>query len=129
LIEGLKILKTVEDINLIKNNLDDSYSELLCDLFSLVGLKRLDLSHNNFNKSSAKKIKNNLRISCMSAHNKSGILVCCYNEGVMCVWDIEKILQAIINNNKFVHEFEKYSPEMRYVALSRSTKLEYINVV
>jgi hypothetical protein len=34
-----------------------------------------------------------------------------------------------INGPYTIHEFEKYSPEMRYVALSRSTKLEYINVV
>jgi ATP-dependent exoDNAse (exonuclease V) alpha subunit len=34
-----------------------------------------------------------------------------------------------INGPYTIHEFEKYSPEMRYVALSRSTKLEYINVI
>jgi WD40 repeat protein len=62
-----------------------------------------------------KKIKNNLKISCMTAHNKSGILVCGYNEGVICVWDIEKILHAIIINNKFVHEFERYILFLEYV--------------
>ena len=34
-----------------------------------------------------------------------------------------------INGPYTLHEFERYSPEMRYVALSRATKLEYINVV
>ena len=34
-----------------------------------------------------------------------------------------------INQPYTIHEFERFTPEMRYVALSRATKLEYINVV
>lgn len=62
-VEGLKIFKSVEDINLRKNNLDDSYAEQICELFNIEGLKRIDLSYNHFHKGAAKKFTNAVKNS------------------------------------------------------------------
>lgn len=61
-----------------------------------------------------KKVKNSLQHTCMAAHNRSGILVCGFNEGLICVWDLEKILDAVIMNDKFIFEFEKYLLFLEY---------------
>lgn len=61
--DGIKILKSVEDINLKKNNLDESYCDTICDLFIIENLKRIDLSFNNFTKNSAKKLAQAIKSS------------------------------------------------------------------
>lgn len=54
--EGMKILKSVEAINLSYNNLNDSYIDVICDLFAIDNLTRIDISHNLLTKSSIKKL-------------------------------------------------------------------------
>jgi hypothetical protein len=60
-VDSMKALKTVEWLDLRNNNLDDSYSQLIIDLLGIDTLKRIDISHNNFNKVAAKKIANILK--------------------------------------------------------------------
>ena len=55
LVDGIKILKSVEVLNLKNNKMDDSFSDLICDIFTIDSIKRLDLSFNNFTKLSGKK--------------------------------------------------------------------------
>jgi len=59
--EGMKILKSVEDINLRNNNIDDNFADSVCELFNLENLKRIDISYNNLTILSAKKIINALK--------------------------------------------------------------------
>jgi hypothetical protein len=62
-VEGIKILKSVQDLNLRNNNLDDSYSDVICELFSVENLKRINLSYNSLTKSTAKKLTNVIKNS------------------------------------------------------------------
>ena len=55
LVDGVKILKSVEVLNLKNNKMDDSFSDLVSDIFTIDSIKRLDLSFNNFSKVSGKK--------------------------------------------------------------------------
>ena len=48
LLDGLRILKSVEVVNLRNNKLDDSYIEYINEFFNIEGLKRIDISFNNF---------------------------------------------------------------------------------
>jgi Ran GTPase-activating protein (RanGAP) involved in mRNA processing and transport len=73
-IDGMKILKSVESINLKYNNMDDSYVDLVCELFNIENLKRIDLSFNNFTKFAAKKI-----INCLKNINKLEFFDVSYN--------------------------------------------------
>ncbi len=52
--------------------------------------------------------KNKLQLSSQVAHNFYGILVCGFNEGIMCVWDLDKILKGCLEQKKFLHEFENF---------------------
>jgi hypothetical protein len=61
-----------------------------------------------------KKVKNNLQQSCMAVHKTPGILICGYNEGLICVWDIRRILDIVIKNDKFLYDFEKYILFLEY---------------
>ncbi len=60
-VEGLKIYKSCEDVNLTHNNLDDSYADLVCELLSLEGMRRINISHNNFGKPSSRKFATAMR--------------------------------------------------------------------
>jgi hypothetical protein len=62
-VEGIKILKSVQDLNLKNNNLDDNYSDIICELFSIESLKRINLSNNNLTKLTAKKLTNSIKNS------------------------------------------------------------------
>ena len=56
LLDGLRILKSVEVVNLRNNKLDDSYIEYINEFFNIEGLKRIDISFNNFQKNAGKKL-------------------------------------------------------------------------
>ncbi len=60
-LEGLKIIRSVEVLNLRKNNIDDTYIDSICELFNIETIKRIDLSYNNLTKSSNKKLLPNLK--------------------------------------------------------------------
>lgn len=55
MVDGIKILKSVEVLNLKNNKMDDSYMDIICDIFTIDSIKRLDLSFNNFSKVAGKK--------------------------------------------------------------------------
>lgn len=48
-------------------------------------------------------------------NSKSGLLVCGYSDGIMCVWNMEEILDDSILKRKFIHEFDKYVLFLDYV--------------
>lgn len=54
--EGLKVLKSVEVLDLSNNDLDDSFTAEILDLLSNDALKRINLKHNNLGKIAGKKI-------------------------------------------------------------------------
>lgn len=54
--EGLKVLKSVEVLDLSNNDLDDSFTAEILDLISNDVLKRINLKHNNLGKLAGKKI-------------------------------------------------------------------------
>lgn len=60
-VDGLKVLRTVEWLDLRNNNMDDTYTHLIIELLGIDTLKRIDISHNNFNKIAAKKIANSIK--------------------------------------------------------------------
>jgi Ran GTPase-activating protein (RanGAP) involved in mRNA processing and transport len=60
---GMKVLKSVEWIDLRFNKLDDSYSNVLGELLGIDTLKRVDLAHNSLNKVAVKKPVNILKIA------------------------------------------------------------------
>jgi Ran GTPase-activating protein (RanGAP) involved in mRNA processing and transport len=62
-VNGMKVLKSVEWIDLRYNHLDDSYSNIICEMLSIDSLKRIDLAHNNLNKVAMKKIINVLKVA------------------------------------------------------------------
>ncbi len=61
LVDGIKILKSVEVLNLKNNKMDDSYSDLICDILTIDSIKRIDISFNNFSKSSGKKFAGTIK--------------------------------------------------------------------
>jgi Ran GTPase-activating protein (RanGAP) involved in mRNA processing and transport len=60
-IDGMKVLKSVEWIDLRYNKLDDSFSNVICEMLGIDTLKRVDISHNCLNKVATKKILNVLK--------------------------------------------------------------------
>jgi hypothetical protein len=62
-VDGMKVLKSVEWIDLRYNKLDDSYSNVLGELFGIDTLKRVDLAHNSLNKVAVKKLINILKVA------------------------------------------------------------------
>jgi len=44
-----------------------------------------------------------------------GLLVCGYNEGLLCVWDFNKILHNIIDQKRFLCNFEQYLIFLEYI--------------
>ncbi len=54
--DTMKIFKTLMSIDLSRNNLDDSYSDLLVEIFNFPNIKKVNLSFNLLTKVSTKKI-------------------------------------------------------------------------
>ena len=55
-LDGLKALRSVEEINLSHNGLGDNFIDVISDYLMLKGLYRIDLSFNNLTKASVKKL-------------------------------------------------------------------------
>jgi len=55
-IDGFKVLRSVEEINLSHNGLGDDCIDVICDFLMLKGLTKLNLSFNKLTKSSVKKL-------------------------------------------------------------------------
>ena len=53
--DGLKILKSVEDINISHNNLSDNYIDYIIELLVIPNLVKINLSHNNLTLACIKK--------------------------------------------------------------------------
>ena len=53
--DGLKILKSVEDINISHNNLSDNYIDYIIELLVVPNLVKINLSHNNLTLACIKK--------------------------------------------------------------------------
>lgn len=55
-LDGLKALRSVEEVNLSHNNLGDNFIDVISDYLMLKGLYRINLSYNNLTKASVKKL-------------------------------------------------------------------------
>ena len=55
-LDGLKALRSVEEINLSHNGLGDNFIDIISDYLMLKGLYRINLSYNNLTKASVKKL-------------------------------------------------------------------------
>ena len=55
-IDGFKVLRSVEEVNLSHNGLGDDCIDVICDFLMLKGLTKLNLSFNKLTKSSVKKL-------------------------------------------------------------------------
>jgi len=55
-LDGLKALRSVEEINLSHNGLGDNFIDVISDYLMLKGLYRINLSYNNLTKASVKKL-------------------------------------------------------------------------
>ena len=55
-LDGLKVLRSVEEINLSHNDLGDEFIDVISDYLMLKGLYRVDLSFNKLTKASVKKL-------------------------------------------------------------------------
>ena len=64
-----------------------------------------------------KNLKKNKQIqqSSVAVNNKMEILVCGYNDGLICVWDIKRIFDDSIKNKKFISDFSSYVLFLEYV--------------
>ncbi len=60
-IEGLKIIKSVEEINLSHNDLDDTFIHVILEFILTPGLKRINLNHNKFSKVIMKLLSNAIK--------------------------------------------------------------------
>ena len=60
-IEGLKIIKCVEEINLSHNDLDDTFIHVTLEFILTPGVKRINLSHNKFTKVIMKPLANTIK--------------------------------------------------------------------
>ena len=60
-IEGLKILKSVQILILSHNDLNDSYIDLIIDFLLLPGLSQIDLSYNKLTPACIKKLNNTIK--------------------------------------------------------------------
>lgn len=55
-IDGLKLMKSVETINLSHNNMNDMFLDCICEFFFIPNLNKIDLSFNNFSRNCTKKL-------------------------------------------------------------------------
>ena len=49
------------------------------------------------------------------AVNSNGILLCGYYDGITCIWDLNKILNTVIVQKRFLYDFEKYIVFLEFV--------------
>ena len=75
---------------------------------------KFNLDKNIFEKKNFKKHKQ-IQQSSVAVSNKSEILVCGYNDGLICVWDIKRIFDDTIKNKKFILDFSSYVLFLEYV--------------
>jgi WD40 repeat protein len=61
-----------------------------------------------------KKVKSGLQLTCM-AIGEPGILLCGFNEGVVCIWDLKRILDLTVKEKKFLIDFDKYLIFLEFV--------------
>jgi len=85
----------------------------LIDL-SQIDFSRLYLDSKIIEKYSLKKLKNNMQQSCMMI-GQEGLLVCGYNEGLLCVWDLNRILYNVIEQKRFLCNFEQFLIFLEYI--------------
>jgi WD40 repeat protein len=64
-------------------------------------------------KHNLKKIKNSLQLTSMAV-SPLGILVCGFNEGILSIWDLDRILNVTIVNKKFLIDFDRYLIFLEY---------------
>ena len=61
-LDGLKVLQSVEEVNLSHNNLTDDYIDIISEYLMLNGLIKIDLSFNKLTKNSVKKLVTTLKL-------------------------------------------------------------------
>ena len=61
IIEGLKIIKCVEEIDLSHNDLDDTYIHVIIEFLTTPGVKKINISHNKITSSVSKPLINCLK--------------------------------------------------------------------
>jgi hypothetical protein len=65
-------------------------------------------------KHNLKKVKNSLQLTSM-AIGEPGVLLCGFNEGIVCIWDLKRILDLIMKEKKFLIDFDKYLIFLEFV--------------
>ena len=97
-VDGIKTLGSVEVLDLKNNNLNDSYSNEIADLFLVESLKRINLRNNELTKVTGKKIYTNLK---NTSHLE--FLDLCYNP--LCLDEIVcgNICNSIKNHLNLYH--------------------------
>lgn len=97
-VDGIKMLGSVEVLDLRNNNLNDSYSNDIADLFLIDSLKRINLRNNELTKITGKKIYTNLK---NTSHLE--FLDLCYNP--LCLDEIVcgNICNSIKNHTNLYH--------------------------
>jgi hypothetical protein len=102
-----------EEIKEVFKENEDNNSNDTIDL-SQIEINRLYLESKIIERYSLKKQKNNIQQSCMVAGG-NGLLINGYNEGLLCIWDLKKILKEVIDNKRFLCNFEQYLIFLEYV--------------
>lgn len=120
------ILNFEEIKELFKENEDSNNNELV-DL-SQIEINRLYLESKIIERYSLKKQKNNMQQSCMVAGG-DGLLINGYNEGLLCIWDLKKILKEVIDNKRFLCNFEQYLIFLEYVHNAMIHICEFNNTI
>jgi WD40 repeat protein len=108
----IHILNFEEIKEVFKENENNKSNDTI-DL-SQIEINRLYLESKIIERYSLKKQKNNMQQSCMVAGG-DGLLINGYNEGLLCIWDLKKILKEIIDNKRFLCNFEQYLIFLEYV--------------
>jgi len=98
LLEGMRIFKSVETINLRNCKLDDSYIDLINELFNIDNMKRVDISFNNLSKNAGKKLYNALK-----AGGKLEYFDCSFNPFCSDEYVCSGIMGALKNHQNLFH--------------------------
>lgn len=114
-----------EEVEELFNEFEAANNNDLVDL-SQIDISRLYLESKIIEKYSLKKVKNNIQQSCMMI-GQQGLLVCGFSEGLLCVWDLNKILHNIINQKRFLCNFEQYLIFIEYIHNSLIQICEFSN--
>ncbi|MCQ2817211.1 MAG: hypothetical protein MJ252_08105 [archaeon] len=85
---------------------------------------KLALDKKIFDKYDVKRNKN-LQITSIASNNVNGILVCGFNDGLLCLWDMNKILDETISRNRFIYDYEKFILFFNYVHSSFIPFIEF----